>query len=138
MSNFVYLANGDFLNINTRNKIEQFTNVSTMTPPMMTDNIMTPPIMTDTIMTPPMMTDNIIPPPMMTDNIMPPPMMTDNIMPPPMMTDNIMMQNNPMTPEQIRLQQTLDASRTMNFELQNNIQNVNEAADKLLIELLKR
>ena len=92
MSNFVYLANGDFLNINTRNKIEQFTNVTIMTPPMMTDTITTPPMMTDTI----------------------------------------------MTPEQIRLQQTLAASRTMNFELQNNIQNINEKADKLLIELLKR
>ena len=122
MSNFVYLANGDFLNINTRNKIEQFTNVTIMTPPMMTDTIMTPPMMTDTIMTPPMMTDTIMTPPMMTDTITTPPMMTDTI----------------MTPEQIRLQQTLAASRTMNFELQNNIQNINEKADKLLIELLKR
>ena len=63
MSNFIYLANGDVLNINIKyfNKIEHFTNVSdnTTTPNTMqsttTPNTMQP-IMTSTIMTPEMKT----------------------------------------------------------------------------------
>jgi hypothetical protein len=88
MSNFIYLANGDVLNINIKyfNKIEHFTNVS--------DNTIQP-IMTSTIMTPEMKT------------------------------------------EQQRLDDTLLRSQNMEFELNTSIQNINETANQLILNLTR-
>jgi hypothetical protein len=44
---------------------------------------------------------------------------------------------NVIPPEQLKLQQTMELSQNMNFEIQNTIQNVNEQSKNFILNLTK-
>jgi hypothetical protein len=53
---------------------------------------------------------------------------------PNVMTDTM---PNVIPPEQLKLQQTMELSQNMNFEIQNTIQNVNEQSKNFILNLTK-